>query len=101
VADTVNWNGTGFSVHTINVTWAEVPGVYIFAGVISGSWRAIYIGQCDSFKGRCPLHERWAEARQLGASHVHAKTVRDPAERDHSEETLIHTFQPPLNTHHR
>jgi hypothetical protein len=101
VADRVVWAGTEFSVHAMDGEWNDVPGIYIFAAVESGFWNPKYIGQCDSFKNRCPVHERWEEARRLGATHVHAAVVRDPAQRSQLEQTLIRAHQPPLNSQFR
>ena len=99
---TCNWGGYEFTIYEMaTTTWNDVGGVYIFSGEAgSGRWAAWYIGQCDSFMNRCPTHERWVEAIQRGATHVHALVVPLEANRLAIEKQLIQTFQPPLNTHH-
>lgn len=79
--------------------WNAVPGLYIFAGTNpAGEWYPLYIGQAESLAERIPTHERWQEARQLGATHVHALVVRDKAQRCAAEAELIRAYQPRLNT---
>lgn len=96
--NTVKWLDHEFEVCTPGGEWNDVPGVYIFTGVNSkGLWQALYIGKADSFKNRLADHERWEEARKLGATHVHAKVVRPIAEREALEALLIGRCQPPLN----
>lgn len=97
----IEWNGNKLKVLNKDANWSDASGIYIFAGIVGEYWEAFYIGKCDSFKNRIPDHERWNEAAQLGATHVHAKTVSQAASRDNLEESLIREFQPPLNTHHR
>ncbi len=81
-------------------TWNEVGGVYIFAGLnAQGLWRPHYIGKAESFSNRLPGHERWEEAVQLGATHVHAMVVQEEATRAAIERELISAWRPSLNTH--
>ena len=96
--DTANWSGYEFVVCNQEGPWADLGGVYIFCGVSSDShWVPIYVGETGNFRTRIPSHERWNQAKQLGATHVHAKTVVREAERKALEEFLILAFQPPLN----
>ena len=96
---TCNWLAQEFTVYTPNINWNAVAGVYIFAGLTpQNQWRAYYIGQAYSFQARIPSHERWFEAARLGATHVHAMAVSQPAIRDSIERALIQAYQPPLNT---
>ncbi len=82
--------------HTAN--WNAVAGLYIFAGTNSeGQWFPLYVGQAGSLAERIPTHERWQEAVQLGATHVHAKVVSLKATRDSLEDQLIQAYQPVLN----
>jgi len=82
-------------------TWNDVPGIYAFAALAVLGHSIFYIGKCDSFRSRMGQHERWAEAKGCGATHVLAlamtgpESVRDAAERD-----LIRACNPPLNVHH-
>lgn len=99
---TCNWNGYDFTIYDPSTTWNDVAGVYIFAGVAPNkNWNAYYVGICDSFKTRLPNHERWDEAVQLGATHIHAMPVPLQADRERIEKELIAWAQPPLNTQHR
>ena len=100
----VSWGGYDFTSHDPNETnWNDVAGVYIFAGVSDDGrwWQAKYIGQTSSFKDRLGVsnsnHERWQEAIQRGATHVHARVVQDELERLSLESTLILTYNPPMN----
>lgn len=91
-----------FDVYDRNLGWNEVPGLYIFSHEQSpGSWRAVYVGQAESFQNRLPNHERLHEAVRLGATHIHARVVPEKLLRDQWERRLIKTLQPPLNTQHR
>ena len=96
---TVNWGGHTFTVYLPSTSWNDASGVYIFAGKnSSGRWVAYYVGQAKSFKDRLTNHERWAEAKRLGATHIHAKSVARQADRGSIESQLIATYRPPLNT---
>jgi len=97
---TCNWSAYPFTIYEMGGIWKAVGGVYIFAGPGSepGKWKAYYVGICDSFRDRCPTDEHWAEAVQLGATHVHARVVPRQLERDKIEKQLIFDYQPPLNT---
>lgn len=102
-AERVDWLSFRMKVCRQDTDWRDVPGVYVFAerDVTDGGWMAWYIGQADSFKDRIPNHERWDEAVECGATHVHAIVIEDEARRDSAESALIEHYQPPLNTHHR
>ena len=93
--------GHSFKIYDPSETsWNDVPGVYIFAGLDStgGWWQAKYIGRTNSFKDRIPNHERWEEARQTGATHVHARVVQGAAQQIEMEDALIRAYLPPLNS---
>jgi excinuclease UvrABC nuclease subunit len=80
------------------VTWNDVAGIYIFAGITPQyQWRAFYIGQAKSFQDRIPNHENWPAAVRLGATHVHVMVVPQVANRDRIEAELIGAYQPALN----
>lgn len=100
---TVKWLSYEFTVYEKDGgRWHDVPGVYIFSGIGRNNlWNAFYIGKCESFSDRLPTHERWYEARQIGATHVHALGVSQEATRASIEQALIAAYQPPLNTQHR
>ncbi len=100
----VSWGGYDFtSYDPTQTSWNEVPGVYIFAGTSTDGrwWQAKYVGQTVSFKTRLGSenikHERWPEARRLGATHIHARVVHDDIGRRSLEVMLIETYNPPMN----
>jgi len=97
--DEIIWNGYGFKVCDFNGSWNEVGGIYIFTGLNyqQNLWVPLYIGQADDFRNRIPTHERWGQAVQRGATHVHAMVVPQAARRAAIERELITTFQPALN----
>jgi hypothetical protein len=97
----VNWGRYPFEVCNKNGLWRRAAGLYIFAGVSDGRWRALYIGQTENFSDRIPDHERWDEAVRLGATHVHARLEANALHRATIERELIGAFRPPLNTHYR
>jgi excinuclease UvrABC nuclease subunit len=91
-----------FTVYDPNITkWYAKPGLYIFASVVQGYWKPLYIGQADSFADRIPSHERYAEAAKRGATHIHATVVEQEANRDRWERMLIEAHQPPMNDQYR
>ncbi len=98
MSDKVTWLTHEFSVYLHATGWNAVAGLYIFAGKNSkGKWFPLYVGQTESLAERIPTHERWQEAVQLGATHVHAKAVMLKAARDLIEDQLIQAYQPTLN----
>jgi hypothetical protein len=81
-----------------STTWNKVAGLYIFTYRTDDThWTALYVGKADDFSERIPSHERWLEAVQLGATHVHALGVPLEANRDNWEKMLIQHLQPPMN----
>jgi len=98
MADKVNWLSYEFTIYCHEIQWNNVAGIYIFAGLNQqNQWTPYYIGQCDSFQNRIPSHELWGRAQSLGATHVHARTVAQAADRDQIEAALIQAYQPRLN----
>ena len=103
----VNATGASGTKYTYNaykhpVVWNDVPANYMFASPGVGGWKVYYIGQCDSAQCRLTTHERWGEARKLGATHVLVHTNRGGEQaRLNEERDLIQSHNPPLNTHHR
>ena len=103
MAQTCKWGSTDFTVYeAAATTWNDRAGVYVFATVTPQNyWKALYIGQADSFQNRLPSHERWDEAARLGATHIHAAVVPQAVNRDSLEKSLIAQYQPPLNSQHK
>ena len=91
-------NDVEFGVYAPTTRFAAKPGVYVFAyEEREGEWVPLYVGQTGSFRTRLASHEEWSEAAQRGATHIHAKVVRDSAARSDLERRLIHAYDPPLN----
>jgi len=101
MANTVKWLSYDFHVLTLDASWTADGGIYIFTGLKDNTWHPYYVGIADSLKVRLATHERWSEAVQLGATHVHARVASLAATREAIEKELIAQYQPPLNTHHR
>ena len=108
-ADVIDWPGsTGakYRFWFIELSLAGVhrqPGAYMFVRMANqgGGWVPVYIGIADNLVDRLTGHERWAEAKQLGATHVMAQVQADRTAREKAEQDLIAHWNPPLNTHHR
>ena len=96
---TAVWAGHTFYVYAQpgEREWRDVPGVYIMAGTANRWWQAHYIGQTESFAARLDEHERWSEAAERGATHIHACVVQDAAQRLAMEAALISAYDPPMN----
>ena len=101
---TISWKGYNFtSYNPDNTDWNEVPGIYIFAGLSSDRrwWAPKYIGRTLSFKDRLGsgkiTHERWPQAKSLGATHVHARVEHDETQCRFIEFLLINAYKPPMN----
>lgn len=106
--ETVNATGASGVTYTYQIlnhpiTWHDVPANYMFASLgVGGRWTVYYIGQCDSAQCRLTNHERWEEARKLGATHILSHlSAPDEGVRKKEEQDLILSHDPPLNTHHR
>ncbi len=104
---TTKWLDLEFYVYEhVNLGWSEVGGLYVFAGQRlddSGilRWHPLYVGKTQDFSARLPTHERWPEAVQAGATHVHARTEPLAKKREALEKKLIEAYEPPLNVEHR
>jgi hypothetical protein len=107
MATTCNWpienNQTlEFTIYDPDTKWNSVGGLYIFARRTDAThWVAEYVGETDDFSSRLSYHERWYEATQRGATHIHARAVQQAASRVAWEKALIQNLQPPLNDHHK
>lgn len=87
---------TAFEYHSTK--WHEVGGIYIFCSATGEAWQPHYVGQTNNFRARLPHHERWTDAKRMGATHVLARVVPYQSERDKIEAALIAQLQPTLNT---
>lgn len=91
-----------FDVFDKNEGWHAVPGLYIFAYILSnGDWKAIYVGKTDDFSSRMPNHDRLNDAIKKGATHIHAKVVMSDYDRSLFERMLIQNLQPELNQNYK
>ena len=103
MAQTVTWTGSSgtkyqYTVYPTNTDWNDVGGNYIFAYQLStGNWRAVYVGQTNSFKNRIPNHPEWPCAARNGATHVLAHVNGTERARLVEEADLIAALQPPCN----
>jgi hypothetical protein len=107
---TVNFTGKSGTLYRYwnleNITVAGVRalgGNYVFAKQLpTGNFMPLYFGVADDLQARIPNHERWAEACQLGATHVLAHTTPAGEQARLGEERdLIQYWNPPLNIQHR
>ncbi|MGI1677794.1 MAG: hypothetical protein K6L75_03620 [Cellvibrionaceae bacterium] len=81
--------------------WPEYGGIYIFLAkpYNSPAWLPLYMGKAKSLGGRLPNHERWAESRSKGATHVAFVRIDNTFLRSEIEESLIEKYSPELNKH--
>ena len=88
-----------YTVHDFDIQFTHAPGNYIFAGVVGGYWRAMYIGESSDLGHRLTeWHEKRADAIGRGATHIHAHRNYDgPQERRAEERDLILAHHPPCN----
>ena len=87
-----------FTIYDYDATrWKTVGGLYIFARMAGDGWDPLYVGKTENFRMRLPAHERWEEARSLGATHVHALVVPLEADRVRLEAALIGLLEPSMN----
>jgi excinuclease UvrABC nuclease subunit len=87
-----------FTIYDHDATkWTTVGGLYIFARVAGDRWDPLYVGKTENFRTRIPSHERWDEARRLGATQVHALVVPLEVHRVRLEAALIGLLKPPMN----
>jgi hypothetical protein len=106
-ADVIDWPGSFGTKHRfwfVELSLAGLyrqPGVYIFVRRANPGWLPVYIGIADDLVDRLTGHDRWAEAQQLGATHLMAQVQIDRTAREKAEQDLIGYWNPPLNTHHR
>ena len=84
ISDEALWLKFSFNVYDTNVSsWNDVPGVYIFASVdeTGTQWIPKYINQTKSFKDTFDSNEKREQVISSGATHIHAKVVKDDFER--------------------
>lgn len=60
-------------------------------------WVPVYWGETENLRDRLPNHERWQEAKRLGATAIVAHTSVSTQSRLNEEADLIAKWQPVLN----
>ena len=104
MAETAVWLGHDFTVFDPDDgRWHKVGGLYVFAelekvGQGKWQWYPWYIGRTHDFSDRLSNHDRWSEAVQLGATHIHAMVMDGDLHRAVIEKDLIEKYQPYMNT---
>jgi excinuclease UvrABC nuclease subunit len=106
--ETVHWPGASGRTYEywfldLHGSIKSEPGNYMFVRRLpNGNFSPLYIGQADNLASRIPNHERLADARRAGATHVMAHTTQGgEAARLAEERDLIQRWQPQLNVQHR
>lgn len=75
------------------------PAVYAFArpGPEGRGWTPVFLSRTANLAARLNGHERWEEARLLGATHVLALFQPERSAREDSEADLLTALRPVLN----
>ena len=98
-----SWRGeTGeawrFSIAVKDEDIPDAGGIYV---MVKRNWffqrRAVYIGKASNLRSRLIGHERWPEAKKIGATRRHYLCVRSENKRRRIEEDLIRHYKPQLN----
>lgn len=88
-----------FSAHRPDETFPVASAVYAFArpGFGGKGWVIVFLSRTANLAARLANHERWQEARLLGATHilVHQRDERDV--REYVEADLLGSLKPVLN----
>lgn len=108
MADYIDWPGKSGKIYRywfLASLSAEAikndGGNYMFVKRIQSGFVPVYIGQADSLKARLPSHDRWADAKKAGATHVMTHTTpAGEAARLAEERDLIQNWDPECNSHH-
>ena len=107
MADHIDWpgqSGRTYRYWFLNMSGGikAEPGNYMFVKELANyQFVPVYIGQASDLSARLPNHERWADAKRAGATHVMAHTNSNEKARTDEEQDLIARWQPVLNTHHK
>lgn len=79
------------------------PAVYAFARPGSGAgyggrnWTPVFMSRTANLAVRMAGHERWDEARRLGATHVMILSFQERNEREAAEHDLVQALRPLMN----
>jgi len=100
---TCEWTGASgkkylYNIYEIDTEWNDVPGNYIFAKETSPhKWKAVYIGETESFKERLPNHNESPCIERNEGTHIHARINLDRNSRLAEESDLLENNQTPCN----
>jgi hypothetical protein len=103
MADSINWPGKSgtqyqYWIYPFGTTFKAAPGNYVYAKLTTSGWVPVYMGQTGDLSARLANHEKDAEARRNGATHIHAHTASaGEAQRCAEERDLITRWQPICN----
>jgi hypothetical protein len=102
--NTVIWRGRSgaaysFIAHPLEEALDDRSGVYVFAkrNAAGDAWKAIYIGEADSFSRELAVHPKRQCARNHAATHLHVLTEVDEEARRSAVRDLIALWHPPCN----
>lgn len=102
----VDWHGISgetyrAEVHGISTMLPHLPAIYIFAVIMDGLWKALYVGETDDLARRIEEHRgtdgKWNPAILLGMNGLHVIWSPNEAERRDIERDLRLGLQPHLN----
>jgi hypothetical protein len=95
------WSGAAYSleVHGLDDELDDRGGVYIFArpDAAGPGWKAICIGEAESFARELPAHPKRQCARNHAATHVHVLPQADQQRRHAAVRDLIARWHPACN----
>ena len=97
------WTGASgkkylYNIYPIDTSWNDVPGNYIFAKETSSrNWKAVYIGETESFKDRLPNHNELSCVHRNGGTHIHVHVNKDSSARLDEEADLLANTSTPCN----
>jgi excinuclease UvrABC nuclease subunit len=101
---TIHFNGKSgreykFWIHPLGTSFKDSPGVYGWLKETQpGTFRPVYFGQSKSLSDRHGNHEKEAEVKRNGATHICAHmTSGTEAERLAEEKDLIENYKPVCN----
>lgn len=92
-----------FSALRPDGAFPEGPAVYAFARPGSGAgygcrnWTPLFMSRTANLSVRMAGHERWDEARRMGATHVMILAFNERAEREAAEHDLVEALRPVMN----
>jgi len=103
MADTASWKGQSGKSYTYGIfplptSFKAEPGNYIFAKIVSGAWRSVYIGQTEDLSERFDNHHAMPCIKRNLATHVHAHLNNNGKQARLDEETdLVRGHDPTCN----